>query len=70
MAWAADDSEIWFSSTDEQSGNFNVVRAVSLAGKVRVVLRAPGNIRLHDVASDGCVLISTDDSRYDVTLAK
>ncbi len=70
VAWAPDDSEIWFSSTDEQSGNFNVVRAVSLAGKVRVVLRAPGNIRLHDVAADGRLLVSTDTGRYDVTLGE
>jgi len=70
VAWAPNDREIWFSSTDDQSGNFNVVRAVSLAGKVRVVLRAPGNIRLHDLTSDGRVLISTDDNRYDVTLGE
>jgi eukaryotic-like serine/threonine-protein kinase len=68
LAWSPDDSEILFSATDTQTGNRNIVRAVTLAGKLRVILRAPANVRLHDVASDGRLLITTDSDRYDIAL--
>jgi serine/threonine protein kinase/Tol biopolymer transport system component len=68
LAWAPDDSEIWFTASDEESGNFYVLRAVTLSGKVRVVLRAPASLRLHDIAQDGTVLLGTDSTRNDVTM--
>ena len=68
VAWAPDDGEIWFSATDGRTGNRHILRAVTLSGKQRVLLRAPADVRLHDVASDGRVLIASDDGRYDVAL--
>ena len=68
LAWTSDDGEIWFSATDGQTGNRHILRAVTLAGKQRVLMRAPADVRLHDVASDGRVLIASDDGRYDVSL--
>jgi Tol biopolymer transport system component len=68
LAWTTDDKEIWFTATDSQSGRLNVLRAVSLAGTDRVVLRAPGNLKLHDISATGAVLLSTDTSRYDISV--
>jgi eukaryotic-like serine/threonine-protein kinase len=68
LAWAPDDSEVWFTSGDEESGNYNVLRAVTLSGKIRVVLRSPASLRLQDIARDGTVLLSTDSNRNDVTM--
>jgi serine/threonine protein kinase len=68
LAWAPDDSEIWFSASDGQSGNRYLLRAVTLAGKQRVMMRAPGTVRLLDVASDDRVLITADSGRFDLSL--
>jgi len=68
LAWTPDDNEIWFTATDSESGRLNVLRAVSLGGADRVVLRAPANIKLHDISATGAALLGTDTSRYDVSV--
>ena len=68
LAWTPDDKEIWFSANDEDSGVLYATHAVTMAKKDRVVLRAPVNIRVQDIAKDGRVLVITDSFRIDSTL--
>jgi serine/threonine protein kinase/Tol biopolymer transport system component len=60
-AWSPSGDEIWFSATD--TGFSRSVRAVSLAGKLRDLLSAPGTLSLHDVGAGGRALISRDAMR-------
>ncbi|RKH20057.1 serine/threonine protein kinase [Corallococcus sp. CA047B] len=55
LAWAPDGSEVWFtaSRTDADSALF----AVDLGGKTRLVDRIAGRMVLHDIASNGSVLV-------------
>jgi eukaryotic-like serine/threonine-protein kinase len=57
MAWAPDGTEIWF--TANQSGGANLLYAVNLSGKLRVLATAPINLMLCDVSRDGTVLLSS-----------
>ena len=59
LAWHG--NEIWFTATKE--GNALSLMAVSLSGNVRPVLDLPMGITLHDVASDGRVLVALNTKR-------
>jgi dipeptidyl aminopeptidase/acylaminoacyl peptidase len=61
LAWAPDGREVWFSASEE-GGNTPVLRAVTLAGKVRTVVRAPGRLRLLDISRDGRALVTRENS--------
>jgi len=61
LAWAPGGREVWFSASEE-GGNTPALRAVTLAGKVRTVVRAPGRLRLLDVSRDGRVLVTRENS--------
>ena len=65
MAWSAAGDEIWF--TCAPNGENQNLYAVTLAGKMREVLRVPGEIWIHDVARDGRVLMTRVKSSGDVT---
>ena len=54
LAWSATGDEIWFSAG--QAG-VNALYAVTLSNRERLVLQAPGNIGLKDIARDGRVLV-------------
>jgi Tol biopolymer transport system component len=56
LAWSPDGREVWFSASN--SGADRRLYAVTLDGKLRLVARVPGNFILHDIASDGRVLVS------------
>ena len=62
VAWHPLTGEVWFSGR-EQNTRFGVVelRAISLAGKERVVARAPTLLVVEDIAPDGTVLVRSDD---------
>ena len=62
VAWAAGGSEVWFSGTPQQ-GWAKEIHALNLEGKDRLILRLPGILRLHDVSSDGRVLLSKENWR-------
>jgi serine/threonine protein kinase/Tol biopolymer transport system component len=61
LAWSADGDEIWFTATD--AGANQSLYAVTLDGKIRVVTRVPGGLKLHDIARSGRVLIARESYR-------
>jgi serine/threonine protein kinase/Tol biopolymer transport system component len=61
LAWSPSGDEVWFTATD--TGFSRSLRAVSLSGKVRVLLSAPGTLTLHDAAAGGRALITRDAMR-------
>jgi Tol biopolymer transport system component len=60
VAWAPDGSEVWFSASER--GANTVLMAVTLAGQVRTVARAPGRLRLLDISRAGRVLVTREGS--------
>jgi serine/threonine protein kinase/Tol biopolymer transport system component len=60
-AWSPSADEIWFTAT--ATGFSRSLRGVTLSGKVRELLSAPGTLTLHDVGADGRALISRDAMR-------
>jgi eukaryotic-like serine/threonine-protein kinase len=61
LAWRPDGKEIWFTAIEK--GATLRLMAVDLSGKLRNLLELPVPIALHDIASDGRVLISIDSKR-------
>jgi len=61
MAWRPDGKEIWFTAV-KKGNNLNLM-AVSLSGKVRMLLDLPVAITLHDIAADGRVLVALNSKR-------
>lgn len=64
LAWSPDGDEIWFSSVRGPGGN--ELRAVSMSGKDRVLLRTAQWPMIHDVRPDGRALLELRDMRYEV----
>ncbi len=58
LAWHPSGKEIWF--TASELGPNMSLRAVTLEGKERVVLRTAGRLKLHDIAPDGRVLLTRE----------
>ncbi len=61
MAWTPGGGEVWFTGTT--SGSSRELRAVTLAGKERLIYLGTGTLTLQDIAKDGRVLFSRDDLR-------
>ena len=62
IAWHPSGKEIWFAGTVNTGGWADAIHAVTLSGKDRIVLTTPW-VRLHDIASDGRVLLSRENWR-------
>ena len=60
LAWSPG-GEVWFTATT--SGSSRELRAVTVAGKERLVHLGTGTLTLHDIFKDGRVLFSRDDMR-------
>jgi eukaryotic-like serine/threonine-protein kinase len=60
-AWSPTGDEIWFTATS--TGFSRSLRGVTLSGKIRELLSAPGTLTLHDVGANGRALISRDALR-------
>ncbi len=60
--WSPDGREVWFSVLDVDWS----VRAVSLAGRERLLTRPAAEIRLQDASKDGRVLVGLGQSRRQV----
>src|SRR5437667_10590322 len=61
LAWSPSGDEVWFTST--ATGFSRSLRGVSLSGKHRELLSAPGTLTLHDASTSGRALISRDAMR-------
>jgi len=61
LAWSPSGDEVWFTAT--ATGFSRSLRGVSLSGKLRELLSAPGTLTLHDAGSGGRALISRDAMR-------
>ena len=61
LAWPPSGDEVWFTAT--ATGFSRSLRGVSLSGKLRELLSAPGTLTLHDVSTGGRALISRDAMR-------
>jgi Tol biopolymer transport system component len=61
IAWSRDGSEVWF--TAAKTGARMDLRAVTLAGRERLIYAAPASLLLHDISRDGRVLITTTEGR-------
>jgi Tol biopolymer transport system component len=57
VAWSSDGHEIWYTVRD---GPASSLKAVTLAGQIRIVWSSPTWIRLFDIAPDGRVLLGTE----------
>ena len=64
LAWSSDGSEVWF--TASKRAEAAALHAVSLSGTERLVYRAPGQVRLHDISRDGRVLLTSDNARVGI----
>jgi eukaryotic-like serine/threonine-protein kinase len=60
LAWSPKGDEIWF--TAAEAGRRQELRAVTLKGRQRLLLREPFSIRLLDAAKDGRVLVANIQS--------
>jgi serine/threonine protein kinase/Tol biopolymer transport system component len=64
LAWSPSGDEIWFTATE--AGANRSLYAVTLEGQLRVVTRVPGGLKLHDIASNGRVLLSRESPRVGI----
>ncbi len=67
LSWSPSGDEVWF--TANTTGIALDLYAVSLSGKLRPILRVPGDLRLLDIARDGRVLITQGQRRRVVMVA-
>ena len=69
LAWSPDGREVWFTAGGPARsgvgswGTLKELRAVSLAGRERLLLRMAGDLTLQDVFRDGRVLVSHGRTR-------
>ena len=59
LAWRPDGSEVWVAQGNIETGAHPMLTAVSMDGNARDVLKIPSRLRLHDISSDGAVLLTT-----------
>jgi predicted Ser/Thr protein kinase/dipeptidyl aminopeptidase/acylaminoacyl peptidase len=64
LAWSPSGEEIWFTATE--AGANRSLYAVTLAGRLRVVTRVPGGLKLHDIARSGRVLLTRESPRVGI----
>jgi Tol biopolymer transport system component len=64
LAWSPSGDEVWFTATE--AGANRSLYAVTLGGRLRVVTRVPGGLKLHDIASNGRVLLTRESPRVGI----
>jgi serine/threonine protein kinase len=64
LAWSPSGDEIWFTATE--AGANRSLYAVTLSGRLRVVTRVPGGLKLHDIARSGKVLLTRESPRVGI----
>src|SRR5262249_4134478 len=66
LAWSPDGNEIWLSAAPNREEATTMVHAVTVSGKLRDVMRVPGELRLLDIAPDGRALFAHWNTRLGV----
>jgi Tol biopolymer transport system component len=61
LAWAPSGKEVWFSGAS--IGIRTELKATDLSGHTRVVASGPGSLVIHDIASNGSVLLRHENAR-------
>jgi eukaryotic-like serine/threonine-protein kinase len=64
ISWSPDGKEVLFRSFDPKE--WGTIYAMDMKGHRRIVMRAPGHLTLYDVASDGRMLIRTDNRQVGI----
>ena len=64
VAWSGDGKEVWFAASP--GGASRAIYGMSLSGKERLVLHVPGTLTLQDIARDGRLLLTEDNSQMQV----
>jgi Tol biopolymer transport system component len=64
LAWTPSGDEIWFTATE--AGANRSLYAVTLSGRLRVVARVPGGLKLHDISKNGRVLLARESPRVGI----
>jgi Tol biopolymer transport system component len=64
LAWTPKGDEVWLAAEHAETGRDIV--ALSLTGKERTVMTAPGRLSLFDISPDGVVLLSFDNCRREI----
>jgi eukaryotic-like serine/threonine-protein kinase len=64
LVWHPSGEEVWFTATE--AGANRSLYAVSLSGKLRVVTRVPGGLKLHDISKNGKVLLTRESPRVGI----
>jgi eukaryotic-like serine/threonine-protein kinase len=64
LAWSSNGDEVWFTATE--AGANRSLYAVTLGGKLRVVTRVPGGLKLHDISRNGKVLLTRESPRVGI----
>jgi hypothetical protein len=65
IAWSAGGDEVWFVDSRERLESPSL-RAVSLSGRERLLMRFPSEVHLEDVSRDGRVLVSLGSYRKSI----
>ena len=68
LAWSPNGKEIWFTASEGGASNRRLL-AVTLAGEIRVIAQPPNNLKLQDIAANGQVLVTMEDSSARVYFA-
>ena len=64
LAWAPSGDEVWV--TAARVGLARAIWAISRSGNERLLVRTPGELTMQDVASDGRVLMSSDNGKVGI----
>ena len=64
LAWHPSGKEIWFTGARKSSSRS--LWAVTVSGKIRPIIQAPGMLTLRDIAPDGRVLLTSDSRRLEM----
>jgi serine/threonine protein kinase len=66
MAWSSRGDEVWFAASKSSNGA-GAVFGVTPNGRIREVVKLPGEVALYDVRRDGKVLLGRVDSRLEAS---
>ncbi|HXG59468.1 MAG TPA: protein kinase [Thermoanaerobaculia bacterium] len=68
LAWTPKGDEVWFTGEAIGKGRGRDVMSLSVTGRERVVLPVPGRLTLHDISSDGRVLLAIENGRREAVV--